>query len=62
MLLDIRPDIAVMVAQRSPVWNGAFVTDSISGILYPDGYGPTSQNVLIPAFLVRIQDIIREIR
>ena len=51
MLLDIRPDIAVMVAQRSPVWNGAFVTDSISGILYPDGYGPTSQNVLIPAFL-----------
>jgi cell surface protein SprA len=51
MLLDIRPDIALMVAQNSPVWNGTFVTDSLTGILYPDGYGPTSQNVLIPAFL-----------
>lgn len=51
ILLDIRPEIAQMVAERSPVWDGTYVADSVTGILYPDGYGATSQNVLIPAFL-----------
>lgn len=48
---SIRPEIAAQVAQASPVWNGTYFTDSISGQVYPSGYGPTSQDVLIPAFL-----------
>ena len=48
---DIRPEIAAQVAQNSPVWNGTYFTDSITGKVYPTGYGPTSQEVLIPAFL-----------
>ncbi|MDR4987681.1 MAG: cell surface protein SprA [Bacteroidales bacterium] len=39
--------IAMRLAQRNPNWNGEF--DRITG--YPIGYGPTSQDVLIPAFL-----------
>ncbi len=48
---DIRPEIAAQVAQNSPNWDGTWFTDSITGVSYPTGFGPTSQNVLIPAFL-----------
>ncbi len=47
----IRPEIAAQVAQNSPIWDGTYVTDSTTGQIYPNGYGPTSQDVLIPAFL-----------
>ncbi|MBU1719523.1 MAG: cell surface protein SprA, partial [Bacteroidetes bacterium] len=42
-----RYDIAIRLANRNPNWNGTF-SDSTG---YPDGYGPTSQEVVIPAFL-----------
>ena len=48
---DYRIVIANRLAQENPNWNGNYVTDSISGALFPEGYGPTSQDVLIPAFL-----------
>lgn len=48
---SLRPTIAASVAQASPNWDGTYFTDSISGVLYPTGYGPTSQEVLIPSFL-----------
>jgi cell surface protein SprA len=48
---DYRIVIADRLAQENPNWNGNYVTDSISGALFPEGYGPTSQDVLIPAFL-----------
>ncbi len=42
-----RYEIAMRLAQDNPNWNGKIV-DSTG---FPDGYGPTSQDVLIPAFL-----------
>lgn len=50
-LLEIRQEIAREVASRSSNWSGNYVTDSITGKPYPDGYGSTSQYVLLPAFL-----------
>lgn len=47
----IRPEVAQLVAEQSSNWDGTYFTDSISGKQYPTGYGPTSQSVLIPAFL-----------
>ena len=35
----------------NPDYSGNLIQDSINGRLYPDGYGATSQQVLIPAFL-----------
>ncbi|MCF8296281.1 MAG: cell surface protein SprA [Saprospiraceae bacterium] len=43
--------IANRLAEENPNWNKTFITDSISGVLYPDGYSSTSQDVMIPAFL-----------
>lgn len=43
--------IANRVASANPNWNGQYMTDSLTGIQFPDGYGPTSQDVMIPAFL-----------
>ncbi|PKP04767.1 MAG: cell surface protein SprA [Bacteroidetes bacterium HGW-Bacteroidetes-6] len=48
---NIRPEIAAEVAQGSGNWDGTYFTDTLSGLQYPTGYGPTSQEVLIPAFL-----------
>ena len=42
-----RYEIAIRLAQANPNWNGN-ITDSTG---FPEGYGPTSQDVLIPAFL-----------
>ncbi len=44
---NFRIDIATRLAERNPNWDGTF--DEETG--YPKGYGPTSQDVLIPAFL-----------
>lgn len=43
--------IAQRLASQNPNWTGKYITDSISGLKYPDGYSPTSQDVMIPAFL-----------
>lgn len=48
---NYRLTIALRLAQANPNWDGTYVLDSISGEMYPYGYGPTSQDVLIPAFL-----------
>lgn len=44
---DYRLQVAMRLAQQNPNWDGS--TDEITG--FPTGYGPTSQDVLIPAFL-----------
>ncbi len=44
---DYRHDIAMRLASRNPNWDGE-VNDTTG---FPTGYGPTSQDVLIPAFL-----------
>lgn len=43
--------IALRLAQQNRNWDGTSVWDSITGQYFPSGYGPTSQDVLIPAFL-----------
>ncbi|MDR2907223.1 MAG: cell surface protein SprA, partial [Bacteroidales bacterium] len=48
--LDNRQTIADRLAQNNPNSIGT-VQDSLSGHYYPFGYGPTSQEVLIPAFI-----------
>lgn len=49
--MDSRPEVAGILASQSPNWDGTYFTDSATGVQYPTGYGPTSQDVLIPAFL-----------
>ena len=44
---DYRLEIAFRLAEQNPNWDGA-VNDTTG---FPVGYGPTSQDVLIPAFL-----------
>jgi len=51
-----RLDIAIRLAQQNPNWDGTYVQDSITGQYFPSGYGPTSQDVLIPAFLAAYTD------
>lgn len=46
-----RMAMASRLAGKNPDYNGAWVLDAASGEKYPDGYGPTSQSVLIPAFI-----------
>ncbi len=48
---DYRLFIAQKLAFENPNWDGAMMMDTASGKYYPLGYGPTSQEVLIPAFL-----------
>jgi cell surface protein SprA len=49
--LDNRQIIATRLANANPYWNGQYKPDTITGQLFPVGYGSTSQQVLIPAFL-----------
>jgi cell surface protein SprA len=49
--LDYRDIIARRLSQGNPNYNGNMIMDTNNGKLYPDGYGATSQQVLIPAFL-----------
>jgi cell surface protein SprA len=44
---DYRLDIAYRMARQNPYWDGN-VNDTTG---FPSGYGPTSQDVLIPAFI-----------
>jgi len=49
--LDNRQVVATRLAIANPNWNGQYAPDSATGQLFPVGYGSTSQQVLIPAFL-----------
>ena len=49
--LDNRQVVAFRLANANPNWNGQKAPDSATGQLFPVGYGSTSQQVLIPAFL-----------
>ncbi len=50
--LDYRSTIATRLSNANPnSYNQPQVYDTLTGKLYPYGYGPTSQEVLIPAFL-----------
>jgi cell surface protein SprA len=46
-----RLQVAMEFAQTNPNWDGTYKLDSVSGEMFPTGYGPNSQEVLIPAFL-----------
>jgi len=48
---SMRPEIAEKLAFENPNWSGNYILDSVSGDYYPEGYGPTSPEVLRPAFL-----------
>ena len=49
---EYRLTIAMRLANNNyKNWKHTFMLDSVSGINYPSGYGPASQDVLIPAFL-----------
>jgi cell surface protein SprA len=50
-LKAMRPAIAEKLARENPNWSGNYVYDSVSQTYYPEGYGPTSPEVLRPAFL-----------
>ena len=47
----MRPEIADELAHNNPNWSGNYILDSVTGQYYPEGYGPTSPEVLRPAFL-----------
>jgi len=49
-----RSEIANRLAGQNPNWVAAgkpYVTDSVTGERFPKGYGPTQQDVLVPAFI-----------
>ncbi len=49
---EIRPEVAVLIAQQNPHWDGTYSIDPTDGDrLYPTGYNSTSQDILISAFL-----------
>lgn len=48
---NYRQEVANLLASSSSNWDHTYYTDTITGQLFPTGYGPTSQDVLIPAFL-----------
>lgn len=49
--LSYRDIIASRLAKTNPNYSGLMILDTNNGKYYPDGYGATSQQVLIPAFL-----------
>ncbi|MCF8365575.1 MAG: cell surface protein SprA, partial [Bacteroidales bacterium] len=46
-----RREIAYRLAAENPNYNGGEIYDSITGEKYPEGYGPTQQDVLLYSFL-----------
>ncbi len=49
--LNNRGVIAARLAKANPHWNGTYQMDTATQQNFPTGYGATSQDVLIPAFL-----------
>ncbi len=50
-LKENRLKIAERLAENNPNWDGQYVYDTVSGLQFPSGYGPTQQNVLLFSFL-----------
>jgi cell surface protein SprA len=50
-MLKYRQVIADRLAEANPNWTGLYKTDPITGEDYPDGYGATSQEVMLAAFM-----------
>lgn len=50
-MLEIRQVIAARLADANPNWTGLYKTDPNTGLDFPDGYGATSQDVLLSAFI-----------
>lgn len=51
-LKENRQQIAYRLANENPNYvEGTYVTDSVTGDVYPEGYGPTQQDVLLYSFL-----------
>jgi cell surface protein SprA len=50
-MLKYRLVIAQRLADKNPNWNGQYKTDPVTGLDFPDGYGPTSQDVLLASFI-----------
>ena len=50
-LKDNRQEVAYRLAAENPNYNGQIVVDSVTGQFYPEGYGPTQQDVLLYSFL-----------
>ena len=48
---EIARRLAAKNAAFNPDYSGMMIADTVTGTLYPDGYGALSQQVLIPAFL-----------
>lgn len=50
-MLNNRLIIAERLANKNPDWNGLYKLDPVTGLEFPDGYGPTSQDVLLASFI-----------
>jgi cell surface protein SprA len=50
-LKENRLEIANRLAAENPNYNNQTVVDSVTGQIYPQGYGPTQQDVLLYSFL-----------
>lgn len=50
-MLKHRQTIAARLAAANPNWTGNYKTDPATGEEYPDGYGATSQDVLLASFI-----------
>jgi cell surface protein SprA len=50
-MLKYRQTIAARLADANPNWTGLYKQDPGTGEYYPDGYGATSQDVLLSSFI-----------
>ncbi len=50
-LLNYRMLIAQRLADANPNWTGTYKPDEATGLDFPDGYGATSQDVLLASFI-----------
>jgi cell surface protein SprA len=50
-LKEHRQEIAFRLANENPNYRGGTVIDTITGETYPEGYGPTQQDVILYSFL-----------
>jgi cell surface protein SprA len=50
-LKEYRSEVAFRLAAENPNYRGGTVIDTITGEVYPEGYGPTQQDVLLYSFL-----------
>ncbi|MCK9302825.1 MAG: cell surface protein SprA, partial [Bacteroidales bacterium] len=56
-LKNYRTTTATRLANQNPNWNGEMYKDTTSGQMYPVGYGPSQQEVVMSAFLAAYSGI-----